>query len=125
MHGLSILVADDNATNRRILEEVLTSWNMAPTLVDNGPAALRALRAAAAVGKRFAAVLLDYMMPQMDGLELARQIRDDPAIGDTALIVLTSGGDLRIDHPLRAMGIHAILTKPVRQADLCRVLDLN
>ena len=120
--GLSILVADDNATNRRILEEVLTSWKMTPILVDNGPAALCALRAEAAGGRRFAAVLLDYMMPQMDGLELARQIRDDPAIGDTALIVLTSGGDLRIDHPLRAMGIHAILTKPVRQTDLCRVL---
>jgi CheY-like chemotaxis protein len=62
------------------------------------------------------------MMPQMDGLELASQIRDDPAIGDTALIVLTSGGDLQIDHPLRDLGIHAILTKPVRQTDLCRVL---
>ena len=93
--GLSILVVDDNATNRRILEEVLTSWKMTPVLVDNGPAALRALRTAAARGRRFAAVLLDYMMPQMDGLELARQIRDDPAIAGTALIVLTSGGDLR------------------------------
>ncbi len=120
--GLSILVADDNATNRRILEEVLTSWKMTPVLVDNGPAALRALRTEAARGRRFAAVLLDYMMPQMDGLELASQIRADPAIRDTAMIVLTSGGDLRIDHPLRALGIHAILTKPVRQADLCRVL---
>ena len=72
--GLSILVVDDNATNRRILEEVLTSWKMTPILVDNGPAALCALRAEAAGGRRFAAVLLDYMMPQMDGLELARQI---------------------------------------------------
>ncbi len=120
--GLSILVADDNATNRRILEEVLRSWKMIPILVDNGPAALRALRTEAARGRKFAAVLLDYMMPQMDGLELASQIRDDPAIGDTALIVLTSGGDLRSDHPLRVMGIRAILTKPVRQTDLCRVL---
>jgi len=120
--SLSILVVDDNATNRQILEEVLTSWKMTPVLVDNGPAALRALRTEAARGRRFSAVLLDYMMPQMDGLELARQIRDDPAIGDTALIVLTSGGDLRIDHPLRAVGIQAILTKPVRQTDLCRVL---
>ncbi len=90
--------------------------------MDNGPAALRALRAAALNGRRFAAVLLDYMMPQMDGLELARQIREDPTIGDTPLIVLTSGGDLRIDHPLRVIGIHAILTKPIRQAELCRVL---
>ncbi len=62
------------------------------------------------------------MMPQMDGLELTRRIREDPAISDTPLIVLTSGGDLRIDHPLRAMGIQAILTKPVRQTELCRIL---
>ena len=102
--GLSILVVDDNATNRRILEEVLTSWKMIPVLVDNGQAALHVLRTEAARGRRFAAVLLDYMMPEMDGLELARQIRHDPAIGDTALIVLTSGGDLRSDHPLRAYG---------------------
>ena len=120
--GLSILVADDNATNRRILDEILNSWRMRPTLVDNGSAALHALRAAALNGTRFAAVLLDYMMPQMDGLELARQIREDSTIGDTPLIVLTSGGDLRIDHPLRVIGIHAILTKPIRQAELCRVL---
>ena len=71
--GLSILVADDNATNRWILEEMLTSWKMVPVLVDNGPAALRALRTAVAQGRRFAAVLLDYMMPHMDGLaSLAR-----------------------------------------------------
>ena len=62
------------------------------------------------------------MMPQMDGLELARQIRLIPSIGDTVLIVLTSGGHLHNDHPLRALGIHAILTKPVRQNELCRVL---
>ncbi len=117
-----MLVADDNTTNRRILEEVLKSWKMKPVLVENGPAALRALEAAAAKGPRFAAVLLDYMMPQMDGLELARQIRQIPSIGDTVLIVLTSGGHLHNDHPLRALGIHAILTKPVRQNELCRVL---
>ena len=116
--GLPVLVVDDNATNRRILEELLGSWRMVPTLAESGAAGLSALRAGAAEGRTYAAVLLDLMMPEMDGLEFARRLRADPAIGDVPLIVLTSGGDLHLDQPLRELGIGAILSKPVRQADL-------
>ncbi len=121
--GTAVLVVDDNSTNRRILEEVLLAWGMVPTLVESGPAALDALKAAADGGAPFAAVLLDLMMPGMDGVELARQVRMLPALGDVPLIVLTSGGDFGLDLPLRALGIRTILSKPVRQSDLFTALS--
>jgi PAS domain S-box-containing protein len=121
--GLRVLVVDDNATNRLILEEVLKGWKMIPMLVESGPEALKELRAAKARGEQFAAVLLDLMMPEMDGLELGMQIRQDRAISETPLVVLTSGGDLSIDQPVRALGSSTLLTKPVRQSVLYRVLN--
>ncbi|MGO9597997.1 MAG: response regulator [Isosphaeraceae bacterium] len=120
--GRRVLVVDDSATNRRILEEVLTGWKIRATLVESGREALAELRAAGAKGEQFAVALLDLMMPEMDGLELVRQIRQDPAISEIPLIVLTSGGDLSIDQPVRALGISTLLSKPVRQSVLHRVL---
>ena len=72
---------DDNATNRRILEEMLTNWGMKPTVVDGGAAALAALERARGAGTPFALVLLDAMMPEMDGFALAEQIRQRPGAG--------------------------------------------
>src|SRR5262249_23819604 len=67
LQDLPVLVVDDNATNRRILYEVLTNWQMTPTLVDSGRAALVALEQARQAGEPFVLVLLDAMMPEMDG----------------------------------------------------------
>jgi PAS domain S-box-containing protein len=120
--GRSVLVVDDNATNRHILDEVLGSWGMVPTLVTSGRAALQALRRAASESAPFAVALLDLMMPEMDGIELARQIRSDSRIRETGLVILTSGGDLSLTRPLRALGIGAVLSKPVRQTELCRAI---
>ena len=78
LDGLPILIVDDNATNRMILSEVLSNWGAQPVAVRNGPAALEALRSAAARGRPFAIVLIDGMMPEMDGLRLARHIRSEP-----------------------------------------------
>jgi len=119
--GWRVLVVDDNATNRRILEEVLTGWKMIPTLVDRGVEALTELRAAKLREEQFVAVLVDLMMPEMDGVELVRQIRQDPAITETPVVVLTSSGDLSVDQPVRALGINTLLSKPVRQSVLYRV----
>jgi PAS domain S-box-containing protein len=121
--GLPVLVVDDNATNRRILEEILYSWRIVPTLAASGAEGLGALRAAAAAGRQYAAVLLDLMMPEMDGLGFVRLVRTDRLIGDVPVIILSSGGDLQIGEPPRALGIRAILSKPVRQADLYRALS--
>ena len=73
-----MLVVDDNATNRRILEEVLGNWRMRPRAVDSGKAALAALQTAAAAGEPYELVLLDCHMPEMDGFTLAGRIQADP-----------------------------------------------
>jgi two-component system sensor histidine kinase/response regulator len=125
LHGfdrLPVLIVDDNATNRRILEEVLSSWGALPTCVDGGPAALHALETATTRGEPFAAALIDGMMPEMDGLDLARCIRDRPAIADIRLILLTSAGRPEDTTLLRTLDIASCLTKPVRRSELFGVL---
>ena len=128
LEGLPVLVVDDNATNRRILEEILSNWRARPATVDGGLAALEALRAAAGRGTPFAAALIDGMMPGWDGFDLAERVRAEPEIAGTVLLMLTSVGR---DDPERSrrLGIAACLSKPVRQSELfdalMRALDLE
>ena len=80
LRGLLVLVVDDNATNRRILNEMLIHWQMRPTMVDGGRAALGCMMHAAAAGKPFPLVLIDAHMPEMDGFELAERITRTPEL---------------------------------------------
>jgi CheY-like chemotaxis protein/nitrogen-specific signal transduction histidine kinase len=118
LHGLPVLVVDDNATNRRILQDLLTSWHMKPTTVPGAEEALAALRQAAEAGRPFALAVLDVMMPGVDGFMLAEQIRREPALASTALLMLTSSGQPEEAARCRALGIDAYLMKPVKQPDL-------
>ena len=101
-----------------ILIEVLSNWGARPVAVSNGPAALDALRSAAAQGRPFAIVLVDGMMPEMDGLTVARHIRDDPMIAGVLMLMLTSSGPPEDDDICAGLQISACLTKPVRQSEL-------
>ena len=118
LRGLRVLVVDDNATNRRILQEILGNWRMKPTLVDSGAAALDALRRAAAEAKPFQLALIDGQMPAMDGFTLAAQVRRDRHLSATTVIMLTSLGHPGDGPRVRQSGIVAYLTKPVKQSDL-------
>jgi CheY-like chemotaxis protein/HPt (histidine-containing phosphotransfer) domain-containing protein len=118
LYGLPVLVVDDNATNRRILHEVLTNWRMRPTVVDGGPAALEALRAAAAGGEPYSLVLLDAMMPGMDGFTLAERIKGQPELAGAVLLMLSSAGRPGDAGQCRRAGIATYLTKPVKQSEL-------
>jgi two-component system, sensor histidine kinase and response regulator len=127
MEGLRILVVDDNHTNRRILEEVLTNWGAHPVTAVDGPSALERLRESRIAGQPFAAALIDVMMPMMDGFELAERIKASPDGLALKMILLTSSGLSGESDLAKSLGISAYLTKPVRQSELfntmMRVLD--
>jgi CheY-like chemotaxis protein len=114
---LRVLVVDDNATNRQIMHKTLTSWEIKNGVVEGGEAALEMLRAAVDTGEPYGVAVLDMQMPEMDGLDLARAIKNDPAIAPTRLMLLTSIG-VEIREEARQAGVEAVLTKPVRQSQL-------
>jgi CheY-like chemotaxis protein len=118
LRDLPVLVVDDNPTNRRLLERMLTAWRMRPTSVDGGAAALVALTKAKQSRVPFPLVLLDGRMPEMDGFTLAARIKDDPTLAGSTILMLTSDdrpGDVA---RCRALRIAAYLIKPIRQSEL-------
>ncbi|MGH9750682.1 MAG: response regulator [Candidatus Polarisedimenticolia bacterium] len=118
LRGLRVLVVDDNATNRRVLMELLHAWDMRAEEVEDGPRALAALRAAARRGRPFDLALLDMQMPRMDGFELARAVRKDRLLEGTRLVMLTSIGLRGHAADSWRAGISGYLAKPVRQSQL-------
>ena len=116
------LVVDDNATNRRVLTQMLVSWQMNATSVDGASKAIEKMLTAYRNEEPFKLVLIDYMMPEMDGFELAAKIKQYPELKDSVLIMLTSAGER--GHAARCveLGISAYLMKPVRQSDLFQVV---
>src|ERR1051326_1858682 len=120
--GLPVLVVDDNATNRRILEETLLGWHMRPSSVDSGAAALTTLEHARAAGTPFALVLLDKMMPEMDGFMLAERIRQRPELVGSTLMMLSSADRADDVARCRKLGLAAYISKPVRRADLLQAI---
>ena len=118
LENLRVLIVDDNATNRQILQHQTGSWKMRSSTVATGAEALAGLRDAALSGDPFNLVILDLQMPEMDGLTLAQAIRADPLIQKTHLVMLTSLG-LRLDaEAWRSTGIDAYLVKPVKESRL-------
>jgi PAS domain S-box-containing protein len=114
---LRVLVVDDNATNRTILETQLSSWRMRADLVEGAESALARLRAMAATEQPYDLAVLDMRMPEVSGLDLARSITADPELRGLPMIVLTSG--MQMDPAmLQQAGIGQWLTKPVRSSEL-------
>ncbi len=115
---LAVLVADDNATNRDILKQQLHHWGMRVHTAANAAEALDMLERAAADGQPVDLAILDLQMPGVDGLGLAKQIKQSPSTQATALIAMCSIGD-RLDEPsMRAHDIAGCVNKPVRQSEL-------
>jgi signal transduction histidine kinase/CheY-like chemotaxis protein len=118
LESLRVLVVDDNATNRRILQEILGHWRMRPTLVDGGRAALAVLQQAITEDDPFSLLLIDFHMPEMNGLELAEEIARDNVLSGAKIIVLSEAGARGEVERWRGTGLSAFLTKPVKQSDL-------
>ena len=115
---LPVLVVDDNATNRRILEELCTNWRMKPRCTSSGKEALAVLKESASAGKPYPLVLVDGHMPEMDGFMLAQRIRAMPELSGITILMLTSAGRSDDIARCREVGIEAYLMKPVMQSEL-------
>jgi signal transduction histidine kinase/DNA-binding response OmpR family regulator len=118
LRGMATLVVDDHPTNRRILHDVLTRWGMTPTVVDGGRAALAALRDAQASAKPFSLVLLDAMMPGVDGFEVAAQIQANPLYAGVTVMMLSSMDLREQTERCDGLGIAGYVLKPLKQSDL-------
>jgi PAS domain S-box-containing protein len=116
--GLSVLVVDDNRTNRRILEEVLRSWSMLPVLAEDARTALGYLERESQAGRPVPLILVDANMPEIGGLALVEQIRQDPRLAQATILMLTSGAQPGDAARSRELGVAAYLTKPIGQAEL-------
>jgi CheY-like chemotaxis protein/HPt (histidine-containing phosphotransfer) domain-containing protein len=118
VHDLRILVVDDNATNRTILEEVLTNWHMRPEVASCADEALAMLRSAAAEADPYHVVLADCHMPDADGFALAECIQHEPQI-TSAMILMISSSDKPGDiSRCEQAGVTAYIMKPVKQSEL-------
>ena len=118
LRGLSVLVVDDNATNRRVLSGLLRLWTARPTAVESGPAALAEVRRAAAAGQTYPLLLVDAMMPDMDGFTLVEQLRNEPAIAPPTIMMLTSADRQTDAARCRRLGLSGYLVKPVKADEL-------
>ena len=118
LRDVAVLVVDDNATNRQLLEGMLLGWRMVPTLAANVVDALAELRAAQQAGRPFTMVLADSQMPDVDGFALAKAIKAEPAIANTTVVMLTSGGQPGDAARCRELNIAAYLAKPIKRSDL-------
>ncbi|QDT10292.1 response regulator [Planctomycetes bacterium K23_9] len=122
LRSMRVLVVDDNATNRRILDEILQSWNLSPVLADSGAAALECLATAKAQGNPFRFAILDCMMPEMDGFDLARRIRRQCCDDKIRLMILSSAKSPNDSHFCEELSIDRYMNKPVVQSDLMDAL---
>ena len=116
LHGLNVLVVDDSPNSRRILFDTLAHWQMEPVLADSASTALCTLREFSAAGEHFDLVLLDAHMPDVDGLTLARHIRQDVALSGPCILMLSTLDIGSLDPEFRASG--QFVVNPVTRPNL-------
>jgi two-component system sensor histidine kinase/response regulator len=123
LRGMPVLVVDDSPTNRRIVSEMLSNWGLEPTVVDGASAALAALDARTREQQRpFRIVLLDLHMPDVDGLTLAARLAERTDLPNAVLVMLSSSDRADDAQRARALGVSAVLRKPVVQSELLNAM---
>ena len=122
LRGRRVLLADDNPTNRRVVQAQVAHCGMHVAEAEDGTAALHALRRAAKTHQPFDLAILDGQMPGLDGFEVAAAVRADPALAGMRLLLLTSSGQRGDGQRCREVGINAYLTKPVARGDLVETI---
>ncbi len=122
LQGLRVLIVDDHPTNRALLRAHLRGWECDVDEAPNGERALLRLREAHLANKPIRLVIVDYFMPRMDGITLAKEIRRDAALADVPIVMLASYADRTRNAEARAAGICRLATKPVRRSHLLHTL---
>ena len=125
IQNIRVLIVDDNATNRTLLEKMLKNWKMKPKTVDSGKNVIKILEEAAKTDSSFQIVIIDAHMPELDGFTLAKTIKKHPQLKDVKTIMLTSAGMPGDAARCRKLGFSAYLTKPVNQSDLLDAIMLT
>jgi len=119
VHGLKVLVVDDNYTNRMILREELMSWGAEVFEAEDGMSGLLKLREAVQADAPFQLLLLDHQMPGMDGIAVVEEINVTPELKGIVVMILTSSGIGGISaQQAQELGVAAYLAKPVRRNEL-------
>lgn len=124
LRDLSVLIVDDNATNRTILRETVAHWHMKADEAQGGVRAMELLEAARRAGHAYCLVLLDAQMPDVDGFHIAARIQQDPGLAGTLVVMLTSAGSTVDAARCRELNIKSYLAKPVKRADLLEAIKL-
>ena len=122
LENVRVLIVDDNATNRQILEKTLSHWKMRPASAAGAEAGIALLEQARASGAPFGLMLVDCHMPDIDGFMLVERLQKLPEMRDLVTVMLTSGGQRGDGHRCGELGIAAYLIKPVLQSDLLEAL---
>ncbi|MDV6030098.1 MAG: response regulator [Phycisphaera sp. RhM] len=119
--GLPVLVVDDNRTNRLIFNEMLQSWGLAPTCVADGQSALEELERAAAADAPYQLVLLDCVMPNMDGYDVATKMLENDQLRHTKTIIISSATS-EDKQRCSDLGVASYVTKPVVQSEFLETI---
>ena len=118
LSGMPVLIVDDNTTNRILLQEMTISWGLVPTMTASGKEALDRFNKAFVSGTPFRLILLDIQMPELDGFEVAKMIKNAPSGEDARILLLSSIGQRGDADRCKEIGISGYLSKPIKQSDL-------
>jgi signal transduction histidine kinase/PleD family two-component response regulator len=122
VHGLRVLIVDDNAAQRHTLCKMLSQWHMQPVAVASGREALLALEQASQAGEPFALMLLDAAMPEMDGFAVAERLRQQPQLAVATVMLLTAVGQRENVQRCKELGMTTSVLKSVKSDDLLQAL---
>ncbi|MEW6729758.1 MAG: response regulator [Acidobacteriota bacterium] len=123
LQGMPVLIVDDNSTNQLFLSEMLTNWGMKSVVAGSGSSALSQLQLAVEANKPFSLVLLDALMPQMDGFIVAEQIRKESKLSNTIIIMMLSSPDKAAELArCQQLNISTYLRKPLKESELLEMI---
>jgi CheY-like chemotaxis protein len=118
VHGLRVLIVDDNSTQREILHELFTNWRMQPTTVGGAAEAMAELRRARDAGEPYPLVLVDTVMPEPDGFALSEQVTGEPGLAGAVVLMVNSSDRPGSADRCKEVGARASILKPLKQSEL-------